>query len=126
MEPVDPPVIRHASSSHSSWPVYLLVAVLAGAALISSAYLYREKQHDQELAATNQTLSTTLVQLQNQLQDLTQRIDGQKSLPVAAARVARPQATKSRTVKASKTQRVARDDPRFLELKGQLSDQQKQ
>jgi predicted nucleic acid-binding Zn-ribbon protein len=114
--------------------VYLLVVVLAGAALISSAYLYREKQHDQELAATNQTLSTTLVQMQNRLQDLTQQIGDLKSPPAAAVRVARAEPAKSRPVKASpvKGSKIAaqrtppRDDPRFQELQGQLSDQQKQ
>jgi hypothetical protein len=128
MEPVDPP-IRHASSPHPSWPLYLLLAVLAGAALISSAYLYREKQHGQELAATNQSLNTTLLQLQNRLQDLTKRIDEVTSAPVVAVPVARPQAAKARPAKISKAaaQRSApRDDPRFQELKGQLSDQQKE
>ena len=47
MEPVDQPV-RHESKPNPNWPVYLLVVVLAGAALISSAYLYREKQHGQD------------------------------------------------------------------------------
>jgi hypothetical protein len=132
MEPVDQPV-RHESRPNPNWPVYLLVVVLAGAALISSAYLYREKQHGQDLAATNQALSTTLVQLQNRLQDLTQRMDEQKSAPVAAIRTVRPPAAKARLAKASKTaaqrmprQAPPRDDPRFQELQGQLSDQQKQ
>src|SRR5579862_9133972 len=117
MEPVDQPV-RHVSSPHPSWPVYLLVAVLAGAALISSAYLYRENQHGQELAATNQALNTTLLQLQNRLQDLTKRIDEVTSPPVVAVPVARPQAAKARPAKISKAaaQRSApRDDPRFQE-----------
>ncbi|MBZ5633841.1 MAG: hypothetical protein LAO55_12030 [Acidobacteriia bacterium] len=125
MEPVDRPV-QHESGPHPSWPVYLLVTVLAGAALISWAYFYREKRQVQELAATNQTLNATLVQFQNRLQDLTQRMDEVKSAPVVAAPVAR-QPAKARPAKASKAtaQRTApRDDPRFLELKGQLSDQQ--
>jgi hypothetical protein len=128
MEPVDRDV-RRASSSHPSWPVYLLAAILGGAALISSAYLYREKRQTQELAATNQVLSTTLVQLQGRVQDLNQRMDELKSAPVAAAPVARAQPAKPRAVKASKAaapRTPPRDDPRFRELQGQLSDQQKQ
>jgi len=76
-------------SSRPSWPGYLLVAVLAGSALISSVYLYREKKQTQELTATNQTLSTTLTQLQSQIQDLTQRVDQFKSSPAVAAPVVR-------------------------------------
>jgi len=132
MESADGPV---RVSSRKSWPVYLLVAVLAGAALISSAYLYREKRQTQELTATNQTLSTTLAGLQNRIQDLTERVNEFKSSPaVAAAPVARVQPVKAHPAKASevKASRVGasrtppRDDPRFKELQGQLSDQQKQ
>ena len=128
MEPVDRDV-RHESGSRPSWPVYLLAAILGGAALISSAYLYREKRQTQELAATNQVLSTTLVQLQSRVQDLNQRMDELKSPPAASAPVARPQPAKPRPANGSKAavKRAApRDDPRFRELQGQLSDQQKQ
>jgi hypothetical protein len=105
------------------------MAVLAAAALISTAYLYREKRQTQELSAANQTLSTTLAQLQNRIQDLTQRVDEFKSAPVVSAPIARTQPAKPRPSKASKvaTPRTPpRDDPRFKELQGQLSDQQKQ
>jgi ABC-type transporter Mla subunit MlaD len=111
-----------------------VVAVLAGAVLISSAYLYREKRQTRELAATNQTLSTALAQLQNRIQDMTQRVDDFKSAPAGAAPEARIQAVTPRPVKAAKAavsrtpprRTPARDDPRFKELQGQLSDQQKQ
>ena len=129
MEPDDRPVHE---SSRPSWPVYLVVAVLAGAALISSAYLYREKRQTRELAATNQTLSMTLAQLQNRIQDLTQRVDEFNSpavvAPVARAQTANPRpAPKAAKAAVSRTPRrtPAPDDPRFKELQGQLSDQQK-
>lgn len=126
MEAEDRPV---HDTSRPNWPLYAVVAVLAGAALISSAYLYREKKQTQELAATNQTLSTTLAQLQSRIQDLTQRVDEFKSSPVIAAPVTRTQPAKPRPAKTSKTaapRTLPRDDPRFKELQGQLSDQQKQ
>jgi hypothetical protein len=126
MESTDRPV---NVSNGPSWPVYLLIAVLASSALISSAYFYREKRQTQELTAANQTLSTTLTQLQSRIQDLTQRVDEFKSSPVVAAPVVRTQPAKPRPAKASKVgaQRTQpRDDPRFKELQGQLSDQQKQ
>jgi chromosome segregation ATPase len=110
--------------------VYLLITVLAGAALVSAAYLYREKRQTQELTATNQTLTTTLAQLQNRIQDLNQRVDDLKSAPPeAAAPVTRPQPSKPRPPKTSKAipaRRIPREDPRFKELQGQLSEQQKQ
>ncbi|MBZ5674769.1 MAG: hypothetical protein LAP61_11025 [Acidobacteriia bacterium] len=125
MESADRPV---HDSSRPSWPVYLLMAVLAGSALITSAYLYREKKQTQELTAANQNLSTTLTQLQSRIQDLTQRVDEFKSSPVVAAPVVRAQPAKPRPAKVSKTAapRTPRDDARFKELQGQLSDQQKQ
>jgi FtsZ-binding cell division protein ZapB len=130
MEPVEQPE-RRLSIRRESWPAYLLVAVLAAAALISTAYLFREKRQTQELAATNQTLSTTLAQLQNRVQDLTQRMDDVKSAQAAPVSVAPPQIAKPRAVKAAKAvtpsrRAQPRDDPRFKELQGQLSDQQKQ
>jgi len=121
------------ASGRPSWPVYLVAAVLAVAALISSAYLYREKRQTQELAATNQALTTSLTQLQNRIQDLTERVDDVKSSPAVAAPVARTRTEKARPAKASKAlaprtqpREQPRDDPRFKELQGQLSDQQKQ
>ena len=130
MESADRPV-HH--SSRPSWPVYLLITVLAASALITSAYLYREKKQTQELTAANQNLSTTLTQLQNRIQDLTQRVDEFKSspvvsAPVASAPVARTQPAKPRPAKVARkaVPRTPRDDPRFKELQGQLSDQQKQ
>lgn len=127
MDPVDRTEQR-VSSPRPGWPVYLLLAVLAGAVLISGAYLYRERRQTEELTATNRSLNATLVQFENRLQDLTQRLDERKATPAPVAPVTRSQPAKSRPVKASQTaaRRTApRDDPRFQELKGQLSDQQK-
>jgi len=126
METVDRTV---SVSTRPSWPVYILMAVLASAALISTAYLYREKRQTQELSAANQTLSNTLAELQTRIQDLTQRVDEFKSAPAVSAPVARTQPAKPRPLKAPKVvapRTKPRDDPRFKELQGQLSDQQKQ
>ncbi|MCU1274242.1 MAG: hypothetical protein JWO48_1673 [Bryobacterales bacterium] len=128
MEPVDQPGVRE-SRPHPSWPVYLLVTILAGAALISSAYLYREKRQGRELAATNQNLNVTLAQLQSRLQDLTQRMDELRSGPAQVVPIARPQQAKARPAKPAKVvapRTPPREDPRFKKLEGQLSEQQKQ
>jgi len=128
MEPVDRPE-RSVSGARPGWPVYLLVVALAGAALISGAYLYRERRQTEELTATNRSLNATLVQFENRLQDLTQRLDERKVAPAAVAPVTRSQPaqpTRSRPAKAAAKRTAPRDDPRFQELKGQLSDQQKE
>lgn len=133
MEPVDRPV-RIVSRPRPAWPLYLLVVVLAGAALISGAYLYRERRQAEELAATNRSLNATLVQFQTKLQDLSQRLDERADAPVPITAVTQSRPATSRPVKASKTvaekttvkRTVPRDDPRFQELKGQLSEQQKE
>jgi hypothetical protein len=94
------------------WHVNLLIGVLAGAALLSGAYLYREKRQAQDLAATNQVLSATVSQLQNRLQDLTQRMDDLKATPVVKVRPAKASvAPKSKAV-------GPKNDPRFKELEG--------
>ena len=133
MEPVDHSVrqqsVRQQTEIRSSWPVNLLVAVLAATALLSGAYLYRERRQTQDLAATNQTLSSNVLQLQNRLQDLTQRMEELKSAPPVVVPAARVQPAKARPAKASRAaapRTPPRDDPRFQELQGQLSDQQKQ
>ena len=128
MESSDRPV---PVSSRPSGPVYILMGVLACAALIATAYLYREKRQTQELTATNQSLSTTLAQLQNRIQDLTQRVDEMKSAPAIAAPVAtvQPRPAKAAVAKAPRPaarRTPPREDPRFKELQGQLSEQQKQ
>src|SRR5689334_6971902 len=131
MEPVEQPA-RGESNSRGNSGVYVLAAVLAAVVLLGAAYLFRERQQGEELAATNQILKANLIQLQSQIQDLSQRIVESKSGP--AGRVApgpvitaTSQPTKARAAKA----RVAaarrtppRDDPRFKELQDQLSEQQ--
>lgn len=133
MEPVDHSVrqqsVRQKTEVRSSWPVNLLVAVLAAATLLSGAYLYRERRQTQDLAATNQTLTSNVLQLQNRLQDLTQRMEDLKSTPAVVVPATRVQPAKARPAKASRAaapRTPPRDDPRFQELQGQLSDQQKQ
>jgi hypothetical protein len=131
MESVDRSEQR-VSGGRPGWPVYLLVIVFAGAALISGAYLYRERRQTEELTATNRSLNATLVQFESRLQDLTQRLDERKVAPAPVAPVApvtrsQPaQPTRNRPVKAAAKRTAPRDDPRFQELKGQLSDQQKE
>jgi len=135
MEPVEQPE-RRLSIPRESWPVYLLLAVLAAATVISTAYLFHERRQGQELAATNHALNATLVQLQNRVQDLTQQVDLVKSAQNTPVRVAPPQTANPRAAKATKAvassrrtpprRTPPREDPRFKELQGQLSDQQKQ
>jgi len=104
MEPVEQPA-RGESNSRGNSGVYVLAAVLAAVVLLGAAYLFRERQQGEELAATNQILKANLIQLQSQIQDLSQRIVESKSGP--AGRVApgpvitaTSQPTKARAAKA--------------------------
>ena len=112
------------------WPLYVIAGILLAATVLSSAYLYRERQQTRELNATNQSLSASLVQMQNQLMILNQRIQQMDTEEPArpAAVVARPRPAKARPAAATKAAkpRASQEDPRFKELQGQLSDQQKQ
>src|SRR5689334_1241777 len=127
MESFDDPVLERYGRS-PRWPLYTIAAILLVATVVSSAYLYRQRQQTRELAATNQNLSASLVQLQNQLVVLNQRMDELRTPITPVAVVSRSQAAKARPARVSQapTPRPPRDDPRFKEIQGRLSDQQEQ
>ncbi len=74
MESVDP---RQEPSSANSmkWPIFALVGVLAGATVVTAAYLYHEKQQNRDLAVTNQSLGASLVELRGELQLLRDKLN---------------------------------------------------
>jgi len=111
------------------WPIYGLVVVLAGAAVISTSYLYYEKQHDRELETTNQSLSTSMTQLQNDLQAVKGQLSDLSTPrpPAPLTTPAQPPAVKARAKAPIHAKRTPPpDDPRFKEIQTQLSDQQQQ
>ena len=118
--------------------VMLLLIALCGIAGISTFYFVREHRQSQQLATSNQALTANLNQVQGQLQALTDKLNALSAAQTAPAVVSepaqpRPSATVERihkkpvhrTVVAHKPQ-PAPDDPRWSQVQGQLSDQQKQ
>lgn len=119
----------HQVSGHSRVALYVLVAVLLGATVVSLAYLSRERQQTRELEATNQALTTSLTQLQTDLQSVNDRLNSLSASRVnAVAEAPSPRPKVPARVAAVRRAAVARpkDDSRFDRLEGKLSDQQKQ
>ena len=121
--------------------VMLLLIALCGIAGISTFYFVREHRQSQQLATSNQALTANLNQVQGQLQALTdklnalsaaQTVPATHSTPAVVNEPAspRPSAMGARMHKKPVHRTVARkapvDDPRWSQVQGQLTDQQKQ
>jgi hypothetical protein len=128
MESVDPRQEPH-SESGTKWPIYVLIVILAAATVVTAGYLYHEKQQNQELAVTNQTMGASLIQLRNELQAVRDQLNTPPPPPPARVSVVEPKqakATKARPAKSVRsTPRPTKDVPSFKQIQGQLSDQQK-
>jgi len=123
------------SSGHSKLLLYVLVAVLVCAIGISMSYLSRERQQTRELAAANQGLSTSLTQVQTELQTVTDRLNhlsanrpGLSANRPGATGTEAPSRTraKARVVTAKRAPVEPKDDPRLKQIQNRLSDQEKQ
>ena len=85
-------------SRPAGWGLPVLVFILGALATASLIYTVREHRQNRDLAATNQALSATLGQVQNQLQTLSEKLNTLAVAPPAAtqaeaAPVARPRAS---------------------------------
>jgi len=116
------------SSGHSNRLLYVLVAVLVGAIGISMWYLSRERQQTRELAAANQGLSTSLTQIQTELQTVTDRLNhlsANRPGAIGTEAPPRPRA-KARVVAAKRAPVEPKDDSRLKQIQNRLSDHEKQ
>jgi uncharacterized coiled-coil protein SlyX len=119
----------------------VLLGVLAAAVLGTSAYGFyswsREHRRSQELEASNQALSSTLRQTQNEMQTVANRLDALAAAQAASqsaahnsqpAEVNRPQPASPHAA-AHRAQPVrimpAPEDPRWREVQSKLADQDK-
>jgi hypothetical protein len=128
-------VSSRSGSRPASWGLPVLVFILGALATASLIYTVREHRQNRELAASNQALSATLGQVQSQLQTLSERLNTLAVAPPAAtsaetAAVARHRAS-VRTQRKAVSHRVAArrrpvDDPRWNQIRSQLTDQQKE
>ena len=116
------------SSAHSKRLLYGLVAVLVCAIGISMLYLSRDRRQTRELAAANQSLSTSLTQVQTELQTVTDRLNHLGAYrPGATGTEAPPRPrAKARVVAAKRAPVEPKDDPRLKQIQNRLSDQEKQ
>jgi septal ring factor EnvC (AmiA/AmiB activator) len=116
------------SSAHSKRLLYGLVAVLVCAIGISMLYLSRDRRQTRELAAANQSLSTSLTQVQTELQTVTDRLNHLGAYrPGATGTEAPPRPrAKARVVAAKRAPVEPKDDPRLKQIQNRLSDQEQQ
>jgi hypothetical protein len=119
----------------------LILIALCGIAGISTFYFVREHRQSQQLATSNQALTANLSQVQGQLQALTDKLNTLSAAQPAPAERSvsatvnepastRPSAMGVRVHKKPVHRTVARkppaDDPRWSQVQGQLTEQQKQ
>jgi hypothetical protein len=79
--------------------VYLLAVALAVAVAIGYMYACGERRYRRDLAAANQGLATSLAQIQNLLQSVSERLSG---LPARATQPPAPERVRSRAVASIK------------------------
>jgi len=121
--------------------VMLLLIALCGIAGISTFYFVKEHKQSKQLATDNQALTANLTQVQGQLQALTEKLNvlsaaqsvpATQSVPAAVTEPASPQPSAMvnrvhrKPVHRVVAQQPPPDDPRWSQVQGQLSDQQKQ
>jgi uncharacterized phage infection (PIP) family protein YhgE len=108
--------------------VAVLVVLLLGTSAYSVAGLVRERHHTQDLTASNEALSASLRQMQNQLQSVTDKLTAMAAQP-AAVPAPPPRVQERPAVRvAAPPRRPARaaGDPRWKQMQAKLADQQKQ
>jgi len=124
------------TSSPSRWMI-VLVLVLSAAASLSAFSFFRERRMAQELSATNQALNASLSQVQNQVSELSLKLNALRvatfqpvpaSVPVQSPH---PVFTPRHHKKAAAPRIVAAhkppvEDPRWNQIRSQLSEHDKQ
>ncbi len=111
------------------WGVIGLVVVLGGATAISVSSLERERKHtaqlatsNQQLATSNQSLNARVAQMQGDLESVSRKLadlENERHAAPVRERTARTAVHTRRAVQP-------REDPRFGQLKAQLSEQEKE
>jgi hypothetical protein len=124
----------------SRWGLPALTAALLGTSVYNVADLAHESRQTQDLSATNADLRSSLAQMQNQLQTVSDRLNQLATQPPAAVEpeqaprpsafdeTARPAARarpKIRVV-ADVRSKVPMEDPRWTDVQSRLNDQQQQ
>src|SRR5579864_6032215 len=115
----------------ATWALAALIVILCCATAASLFYVVKERRQARDLTATNQTLSASLGQVQDQLKAVSDRLNALTAPQETPAKApARRSALAEKTHVRAGVHRVAvrrrPDDPRFKQMESQLSEQQKQ
>jgi small-conductance mechanosensitive channel len=105
-----------------------LVILLLGTSAYSVPGLVRERRHTQDLTASNEALTASLRQMQNQLQLVSEKLNAIAAQP-AAIPLPAPRVQERPKVRAAASPRKATqaaEDARWRQMRTRLADQQKQ
>ncbi len=110
--------------------IALLIVVLAAAAAYTWSGLTRERQHSEELTASNQALTASLQQMRSEVSSLTEKLNTLAAQPpVAAAPVREREISKPARARIASRRSPARTgttDRRWQQVQARLADQQKE
>jgi hypothetical protein len=113
----------------------ILVLVLSAAACVSAFSFFKERSMARDLSATNQALNASLGQVQNQVNELSQKLNALTAASERPAAVAtplpRPSVVARRHKKTASHRMLAAhrppvEDPRWNQIHSQLSEHDKQ
>jgi outer membrane murein-binding lipoprotein Lpp len=110
------------TNESSGWRWGLAVAVVALVVVggVSLAYVSRERRQMNDLAATNQSLSSSITQLKAQMQTMADKMSQPAPAPAPPARIYSEGAPRPRTATRATV------DPRYNQMQKRLADQEKQ
>ena len=105
-----------------------LVILLLGTSAYGLAGLVRERRHTQDLTASNAALTASLVQMQGQLQTVSDKLNALAAQAAAAPAPATVVVEKPPVRSTSRKRKTVRtpEDPRWKQMQARLADQQKQ
>jgi chromosome segregation ATPase len=113
---------RRTAARRLDWPAYLSAVALLAAVAVGYVYVSSLRERSRDLAATVQSLSTSLAQVQTQLQTLNERII---NLSVRTPPVSLQVQERTRTTRSGQAQ-APHNDSGLGQIQSQLSLQQKQ
>jgi hypothetical protein len=132
----NPEEIPQKPSSSSRW-MLILVLVLSAAASLSAFSFFKERRTARQLSATNEALNASLRQVQNQVSELSLKLNALRvatfqPAPVSLPVRSEPQTLPARRHKKTVSHRIVAahnppvEDPRWNQIRSQLSEHDKQ
>ena len=116
---------QDSSGNSHSWLAALAILLLI-AAVVSFGYAYHGQRSLHQFMADNDQLRATVIQMQSQLDSMSQRVSALSTPPPAAPAAAAPLAQPGKTAAARTGKRRGTDDRRLKQIQAELADHQKQ